>query len=184
MPAAVPRPADYADERQLLAQRIQLLFPRVRGFRDPDIEDCIRIAYHVERVRSGDAKDDERSHSLRQHSLRMVKHGRALLRELAAVQGLLTGDEAEKAQVSKEEIQKLLYEGAALFNSIHYDEIFVFAGLAKDAWGRANGKFPRSTEWNAPLCKFVVAVIAEAGIHVSPATVSAVLQGKRQRRGQ
>ena len=171
MAAVVPILADCDDEYYLLARRVQPLF-NARGFLIPDIEDCIPIAHHLRIVRDRDPEAEL-------HYLRLVKYGYAFLRELAAVQPRWAGweagaeDAAWMARVSK--------EIEAFLSLVDWTDIGLLAMLAQKAWGRANrGKYPRSTERNAPLCRLIVGVLGEAGINLSPATVSAVLQGKRR----
>jgi hypothetical protein len=174
MAAVTPLLANYAhytDEYQLLVCRIHRLF-KAGGFQIPDIGLCFRIADYVIVVRGSTDPEAEKHHA------RLRRHGYAFLRELAVEQPRWSGTATEAwiARVAEE------IEG---FLRIHIEDIWMFAKYAKEAWERANnGKYPRSTERNAPLCKFIVAVLGEAGIDLSPATVSAVLQGKRRQHGK
>jgi hypothetical protein len=168
MANGTPLPADRPDEHQLLAERVQRLF-KARGFRTPDIDDCLVIADRIIFVKNRNSKDDL-------HFVRLEQHGNAFLKHLAAIQPRFIGtaDGAWMVRVAKEIEDFLDLHGGDV-------TIWVFAAHARNAWGKANeGKSPRSTERNAPLCKFITAALGEAGIHLSTSTVSAVLQGKRR----
>ena len=62
------------------------------------------------------------------------------------------------------------------------DPVCQIAEAAKAAWQKTNsGGPPRSTNPDDPLCRFVVAALAEIGQRISAAAVSEVLRGRRRK---
>jgi hypothetical protein len=62
------------------------------------------------------------------------------------------------------------------------DPVRQVAEAAKAAWGETNSRGPpRSTNPDDPLCRFIVAALAEIGQHISAAEVSEVLRGRRRK---
>jgi len=148
-------------------RRVQELFRAAakRGYRVPDIAYCGRLAWRITYIR--ETKDQEAE------DRKLVQHGRTFLKAFAAVRSRWPKENPEWTRLANE-IEDLL-------SFFDHEEIYIIARWAQDAWAEANnGKYPRSSEPDAPLCKFVAAVLAEAGIDLSSSAVSAVLQGKRR----
>jgi hypothetical protein len=152
-------------------ERVQELFRDAvkRGYHVPDIGRCGGLALRIEWLRKPNYLKDEAL------DRRLVQQGRAFLKTFAAVRS---------GSPEYPEWEKLANEIEALLGVFDEpQEILVIARWAQQAWAETNdGKYPRSTDPDAPLCKLVTAVLGEADIHVSPATVSAVLLGTRRQR--
>jgi hypothetical protein len=190
-----------ADPIDRLAGRVQQHFRAAvrRGYRTPDIEDCLVIAGGLSSINRNSEND--------RHFLRLQQHGHAFLRKLVAIQPLFSAESAkhiartakeirllgfddtpvlavlgQDAQAMAERIARLAEEIRDLLSKLdHKDEIRIFAFLAQLAWEKANeGRYPRSTEPKAPMCKFIAAALGETGMEVSISTISAVLQGRRR----
>jgi hypothetical protein len=135
-----------------------------RGYQVPDDSGCGRLAWRITYIR--ETKDREAENR------KLVQQGRAFLKTFAAIRA--QSKEDPRWERLADEIDDLL-----IF--FEHEEIHVVARWALEAWAAANhGKYPRSIEPSAPLCKVVSAVLGEAGTPLSPSSVSAVLKGKRR----
>jgi hypothetical protein len=56
------------------------------------------------------------------------------------------------------------------------------ASAAQKAWADANdGRYPRSTNPDDPLCRFLVPALAEIGLVITPRAISDILRGRRRK---
>jgi hypothetical protein len=187
-------PADWALDR--LTQRVEELFRQATTrFAAPSTDGCRSVAFYLIALRSHREmfpnKPPGQTKAIRYGKLflhhlaaerrepaywvALAEHGRPVKFWLRCYQELLC-----RIDRVRPEIEALL--AALTLPRDERDPIRAIAGVAKAAWEETNdGRAPRSTNPDDPLCGFVTAALAEIGQHHSAASVSAVLRGRRRK---
>jgi hypothetical protein len=180
---------------QLAPQVVQWFQRATSQFKAPSDDACRSFAFYLLAFR--DSADDKEP----DHRKEAIRYGRLFLHHIkperrhiermisAASRGTPFGDWLQQYQdmLSRiDEIQRHMDELLPALSpkqDAKPDVIRKLASVAQEAWAGANeGRYPRSTNPNDPLCRFLVEALKAIGQERTPAAISKVLKGLRRTR--
>jgi hypothetical protein len=196
MPTIDPALEAWSEELDRLAQQVDRWFRQATSrFTAPSDSGCRMVAFYMVAFR--DRVDDE----TRDTRKKAIKHGKLFLRYIEperrmieemimlASRGRPVGNWLEEYQTVLFQIDEARRHIEAVLPALSPkrdakpDPIRHLAAGAKEAWAETNdGSYPRSTNPDDPLCRFLVPVLAEIGLAKSPAAISDILRGRRRKQ--
>lgn len=192
----LPATNPWHEEIACLTQKVKQWFQKVtKRFAVPSDDGCGMIAFYLMMFRH-EVKDTEAP--LWQTTA--VKDGTRFLRSLAAERELierlvslaLQGRPARPWLIEQQDILSQIDQTErhveALLTALlpkpyrERDPIRLLAARAQEAWAESNdGRAPRSTNPDDPLCRFVLEALTAIDRRCSAAEVSEVLRGRRRK---
>jgi|ERR1700726_575340 hypothetical protein len=164
-------------------------------FATPSVGACRSVAMYIVAFR------DDPNHRKPDGRVNIIKYGKIFLRHieserqqiekrvLLASRGRPFGNwlkQDKEMLVRIEEIQKHMNALIPTLSSKldhKPDPIRKLASVAQAVWAKANdGRFPKSPNPGDPLCRFLVQALKAAKQNHNPATITAVLRGRRRMR--
>jgi hypothetical protein len=182
----------FSDEHKRLSKDVEVFFRQATNrFAVPTASGCATVAFYLLALRYTPQEHHQQPKTVRHGKLflhhllaerRRVEYWVALYSKGEPVESWFRRDQEllkniDQAQRSVEALLPAL----SPIRDVR-DPIRQIAAVAADAWKEANdGRAPRSTNPDDPLCKFVAAALEEIGQKLSPAAVSDVLRGRRRK---